>query len=60
MSFDREKRPADCAVLESRFEAIMKQHGLTASDKDIARWVASEAAALVPSQAETTAPRAAR
>jgi tRNA A-37 threonylcarbamoyl transferase component Bud32 len=60
MSFDREKRPADCAVLESRFEAIMKQHGLTASDKDIARWVASEAAALVPSQTETTAPRAAR
>ena len=60
MSFDREKRPADCAVLESRFEAIMKQYGLTCSDKDIARWVASEAAALLPSQAETTAPRAQR
>jgi len=60
MSFDREKRPADCAVLEAQFEAIMKRNALTASDKDIARWVASEAAALVPNQPEPTEPRAAR
>ena len=60
MSFDRERRPADCAVLESQFEAIMKRHGLSASDKDIARWVASEAAALVPSATEPTAPHVVR
>jgi serine/threonine protein kinase len=60
MSFDREKRPADCAVLEAQFEAVMKKHSLTASDKDIARWMASEAAALVPSGTEPTAPRAVR
>jgi len=60
MSFDREKRPADCAVLEAQFEAVMKRHSLTASDKDIARWMASEAAALVPSGTEPTAPRAVR
>ena len=60
MSFDRERRPADCAVLESQFEAIMKRNGLSASDKDIARWVASEAAALVPSATEPTAPHVVR
>jgi hypothetical protein len=48
MSYHRERRPADCAVLEAAFAAIMKKHGLTASDKDIARWVATESAALVP------------
>ncbi len=42
MAFERDKRPANCAVLESQLEAIMKQHGLTCSDKDIARWVTSE------------------
>jgi tRNA A-37 threonylcarbamoyl transferase component Bud32 len=57
MSFDREKRPANCAALESSFEAIMKQYGLTASDKDIARWVTSEAASLIPSQGDATQPR---
>ena len=46
MSFDREKRPADCTVLEAALEAIMKQHGLICSDKDIARWVTSELAQL--------------
>lgn len=42
MSFDREKRPADCAVLESKLEAIMKQYSLSCTDKDIARWVQAE------------------
>jgi len=60
MSFDRERRPADCAVLESSFEAIMKKHGLTASDKDIARWVSTEAAALIPSSTSAAAPSATR
>ncbi len=59
MSFDRERRPADCAVLESSFEAIMKKHGLTASDKDIARWVSTEAAALISSSMGAPAPSAA-
>jgi hypothetical protein len=48
MSFERDKRPADCAELEARLEGIMKQYALTASDKDIARWVASEIAQLGP------------
>ncbi|MFT3698441.1 MAG: serine/threonine-protein kinase [Kofleriaceae bacterium] len=55
MSFDREKRPANCAELEASFEGVMKKYGLVASDKDIARWVSSEVAALMPSQAELTA-----
>jgi serine/threonine-protein kinase len=46
MSFDRERRPASCAQFESKFEAIMKRHNLTASDKDIARWMESELALL--------------
>jgi hypothetical protein len=56
MAFDRERRPADCAALEAGFETIMKQYALTASDKDIARWVASEIALLAPSPGEPTAP----
>ncbi len=48
MSFERDKRPADCAELEATLERIMKQYGLSASDKDIARWVASEIAQLSP------------
>jgi hypothetical protein len=50
MAFERDKRPADCAVFEASFAAIMKQHGLTASDKDIARWVIGELALLPTSQ----------
>lgn len=42
MSFERDRRPADCAAFESLCEAVMKAHNLTASDKDIARWVESE------------------
>ena len=59
MAFDRERRPADCAVLESALEVIMKRHGLTASDKDIARWVSSELALLQaapPGDAPTLSP----
>ena len=42
MSFERDRRPADCVAFETQFESIMKQYNLTASDKDIARWVESE------------------
>jgi serine/threonine-protein kinase len=42
MAFERDKRPADCAAFEAQVEAIMKRHGLTATDKDIARWVTTE------------------
>lgn len=42
MAFDRERRPADCAAFEAQFETVMKRNNLTASDKDIARWVESE------------------
>ncbi len=48
MSFERDRRPADCAAFESAVEAIMKQLGVTVSDKDIARWVAGEIAQLIP------------
>jgi tRNA A-37 threonylcarbamoyl transferase component Bud32 len=48
MSFERDKRPADCAELEATLERVMKQYSLSASDKDIARWVASEIAQLGP------------
>jgi tRNA A-37 threonylcarbamoyl transferase component Bud32 len=48
MAFERDKRPADCAELEATLERVMKLHGLTASDKDIARWVATEIAQLGP------------
>jgi serine/threonine protein kinase len=48
MAFERDKRPADCAELGTSFEAVMKRHGLSASDKDIARWGESELRLLVP------------
>jgi len=55
MSFEREKRPADCAAFEATLEQVMKQHHLAASDKDIARWVQSELAQLSPLQPATDA-----
>lgn len=59
MSFDREKRPADCAVLESKLEAIMKQYNLSCTDKDIARWVQAEMATVQSvGGADTIAPSA--
>jgi hypothetical protein len=48
MSFERDKRPADCAVFGAQLEAVMKRHNLSASDKDIARWAESELRQLVP------------
>ena len=47
MSFERDKRPADCAVFEAMFEQVMKANNLSASDKDIARWVEAEMKWLV-------------
>jgi serine/threonine-protein kinase len=54
MAFERDKRPADCAVFEAQCGAVMKAHNLTASDKDIARWVDSELRHLGPAYATTT------
>jgi hypothetical protein len=48
MSFERDKRPPDCADFGAQFEAVMKRHNLSASDKDIARWAESELRLLVP------------
>jgi hypothetical protein len=48
MAFERDKRPADCAVFEELCQAIMKTHNLTISDKDIARWVEGELRHLGP------------
>ncbi len=46
MAFERERRPADCAAFEAMLEQVMKNHGLNASDKDVARWIESELADL--------------
>ncbi len=56
MAFDRERRPADCAAFEATLEGVMKRHHLSATDKDIARWIASELALLpqAPSGHEPT------
>ena len=59
MSFERDKRPADCAVFVATCEAIMKQYGLSASDKDIARWVQSELAQIPAGPADALAQTAA-
>ena len=48
MAFERDRRPADCAVFEAQCEVVMKAYNLTASDKDIARWVESELRQLGP------------
>lgn len=48
MSFERDRRPPDCATFGAAFEEVMKRHGLSASDKDIARWVDGELRLLVP------------
>ncbi len=48
MAFERDKRPADAAAFEAQFEAVMKAHGLSATDKDIGRWVESELAFVHP------------
>ncbi|HEY0194452.1 MAG TPA: serine/threonine-protein kinase [Kofleriaceae bacterium] len=48
MAFDRERRPASAADLEASLEAVMKAHGLGATDKDIARWVDGELRLLSP------------
>jgi hypothetical protein len=59
MSFEREKRPGDCAAFEAMLEAVMKQYALTASDKDIARWVTAELSLLPSSAPEAYSPTAA-
>jgi len=55
MSYEREKRPADCAALEAAFEGVMKKYNLNATDKDIGRWVASELAKMPANQTDATA-----
>jgi eukaryotic-like serine/threonine-protein kinase len=54
MSFERDKRPADCAELEALCAAVMKTHNLVASDKDIARWVEAELRLLGPAYGGST------
>jgi serine/threonine-protein kinase len=48
MAFERDRRPADCAVFGGLCEAVMRTHGFTVSDKDIARWVEGELRYLSP------------
>jgi hypothetical protein len=48
MSFERERRPESCLSFEAMFEQVMKKRGLSASDKDIARWVDGELRQLIP------------
>jgi serine/threonine-protein kinase len=42
MSFERDRRPSDCAAFEATCDAIIKRYNLGTSDKDIARWVECE------------------
>jgi tRNA A-37 threonylcarbamoyl transferase component Bud32 len=42
LSFDRERRPVSCAALGASLEAVMKRHNMSATDKDIGRWVSGE------------------
>ena len=51
MAFERDQRPADCAAFEAQCAAVMKAYNLTASDKDIARWVEGELRQLGPAYA---------
>ena len=53
MAFERERRPADCAVLEEQCESVMRAHNLAVGDKDIARWVESELRYLGPAFASS-------
>ena len=48
MAFERDRRPADCAAFEEKFERVMKANNLTCSDKDIARWAEGEMRQLQP------------
>jgi eukaryotic-like serine/threonine-protein kinase len=48
MAFERDRRPADCSAFEAQLAAMMKRHGLIASDKDVARWVDGELRQLLP------------
>jgi len=48
MAFERDRRPADCAAFEALCDGVMKRYSLSASDKDIARWVESELRHLAP------------
>ncbi len=48
MAFERDKRPANAAAFETEFEAVMKAHGMSATDKDIGRWVEAELAFVHP------------
>jgi serine/threonine-protein kinase len=48
MSFERDKRPADCDAFEASFAEVMKKHGLGATDKEIARWMETEMAFVEP------------
>jgi len=54
MSFERDKRPTDCEAFEASFEALMKKHNLTATDKDIGRWVETELAFVQPTPARAS------
>ena len=49
MSFERDRRPADCAAFALVLEAVMSSHSLATSDKDIARWVEAELRFIAPS-----------
>ncbi len=51
MAFERDKRPADCAAFEATIQAVMKAHQLSATDKEIGRWVESELVHLGPAYA---------
>ena len=54
LAFDPADRPASCAALEELLAAVVTAHGLLATDKDLAAWLAAERA-LQPAAAPAPA-----
>jgi len=52
MAFERDKRPATCAAFEALIQTVMKTHNLSATDKEVGRWVESELRHLGPAYLE--------
>jgi hypothetical protein len=55
LAFAPDDRPASCAALEAQLAAVAARHGMVASDKDLAAWLAAVAP---PPDADTSAPAA--
>jgi eukaryotic-like serine/threonine-protein kinase len=48
LAFDPEHRPGSCEIVEHELEQIAARYGWLASDKEVARWMVAELAAMPP------------